>query len=45
MILTRSVPVDLRAAEVVKHLGQIANYAEQTSLAFDSVWLAPPGTL
>jgi hypothetical protein len=28
MILTRSVPVDLRAAEEVKHLGQIANYDE-----------------
>jgi hypothetical protein len=28
MILTRSVPVDLRAAEEVKHLGLIANYDE-----------------
>jgi len=26
MILTRSVPVDLQAAEEVKHLGLIANY-------------------
>lgn len=26
MILTRSVPVDVRAAEEVKHLGLIANY-------------------
>ncbi len=29
MIRTRSVPVDLRAAEEVKHLGQIANYDGQ----------------
>lgn len=28
MIRTRSVPVDLRAAEEVKHLGLIANYDE-----------------
>ncbi len=28
MIRTRSVPVDLRAAEEVKYLGQIANYDE-----------------
>jgi hypothetical protein len=28
MILSRSVPVDLHAAEEVKHLGLIANYDE-----------------
>jgi hypothetical protein len=28
MIRTRSVPVDMRAAEEVKHLGLIANYDE-----------------
>jgi hypothetical protein len=28
MILTRSVPIDIRAAEEVKHLGLIANYDE-----------------
>jgi hypothetical protein len=28
MIRTRSVPIDLRAAEEVKHLGLIANYDE-----------------
>jgi len=28
MIRTRSVPVDLKAAEEVKHLGLIANYDE-----------------
>ena len=28
MIRTRSVPVDVRAAEEVKYLGQIANYDE-----------------
>jgi hypothetical protein len=29
MIRTRSVPIDLRAAEEVKHLGQIANYDDE----------------
>jgi hypothetical protein len=29
MILTRSVPVDLHAAEEVKHLGLIANYDDE----------------
>jgi hypothetical protein len=28
MILTRSVPIDIRAAEEVKYLGQIANFDE-----------------
>ncbi len=28
MIRTRSVPIDIRAAEEVKHLGLIANYDE-----------------
>jgi hypothetical protein len=29
MILTRSIPVDLQAAEEVKHLGLIANYDDE----------------
>lgn len=29
MIRTRSVPVDLKAAEEVKHLGLIANYDDE----------------
>jgi hypothetical protein len=29
MIRTRSVPVDIRAAEEVKHLGLIANYEDE----------------